>query len=64
MNIPANNPAIRQGQFLWMDERTKREYLSILKQRISDGYYFSERVISRIVDELAPVINETVERDA
>ena len=44
-----------------MDDTAKKKYISIIKKRISDGYYFSEKVISQVVDEIAPVINDTVE---
>ncbi len=63
MKAPLRNPALRQGQFLWMDESTKKNYISRLKERIEKGYYFSDKVITRIVDEIAPVINDTIEHD-
>ncbi len=63
MKAPPKNPAIRQGRFIWMDESTKKNYLSTLKKRIEEGYYFSDNVITRIVDEIAPVINDTIEHD-
>ncbi len=63
MKAPPKNPALRQGQFLWMDESTKRDYISRLKRRIEDGYYFSDKVITRIVDEIAPVLNDTIDHD-
>ena len=61
METPSRNPSIRQGRFQWMDDTAKKKYISIIKKRISDGYYFSEKVISQVVDEIAPVINDTVE---
>jgi len=63
MNAPQRNPAIRQGQFLWMDEPAKRSYLSSLKKKIEEGYYHSEKVISRIVEEIAPVVDDIVDND-
>ncbi len=60
MKAPERNPALRQGQFQWMDEPDKKGYLSKLKKRIDEGFYFSDKVISRIVEEIAPVLNETV----
>ena len=54
------NPALRQGQFQWMDEPAKKSYLTKLKKKIDDGFYFSDKVIWRIVDEIAPVLNEAV----
>lgn len=63
MNASQRNPALRQGQFLWMDDPTKRSYLSSLKKKIEEGYYSSEKVISRIVEEIAPVIDDVVDTD-
>ena len=61
MKTITRNPAIRQGQFLWMDSECKENYLKNLKQKISDGFYFSDRVISKIVEEIAPALEDTVE---
>ena len=58
MNSPQPNPAVRKGQFLWRDQPSQIKYLTALKKRISDGYYFNEQVFSRIADEIAPVIEE------
>lgn len=63
METPSRNPSIRRGRFQWMDDAAKKKYLSIIKQRISDGYYFSEKVMTQVVEEIAPVINDTVEQD-
>ena len=63
MDAPQKNPAIRQGQFLGMDKPAQRNYLSSLKKKIEDGYYFSEKVISRIVEEIDPVMNDVVDHD-
>ncbi len=63
MNAPQKNPAIRQGQFLWMDKTGQKHYLSSLKKKIEEGYYYSEKVISRIVEEIAPVMNDIVDQD-
>lgn len=64
MNIPQRNPAIRQGQFLWMDESARKKYLSSLKKKIEEGYFYSEKVVSRIVEEIAPVIHDVIDQDA
>ncbi len=63
METPYRNPSIRRGRFHWMDDAAKKQYISIIKKRISDGYYFSEKIITQVVDEIAPVINDTVEQD-
>jgi hypothetical protein len=57
------NPAVRKGQFLWMEPSAKETYLKKLKQRISDGYYFSEQIFTKIVDELTPVLEEIALRE-
>lgn len=63
MKALERNPALRQGQFQWMDEPEKKNYLTRLKKKIDDGFYFSDKVISCIVDEIAPVLNETVTQE-
>ena len=63
MKIPPSNPSVKQGRFLWMDDSAKKKFISIIKKRITDGYYFSEKVITQVVDEIAPVLNDTVEQD-
>ena len=63
MEQAARNPSLRQGRFFGMDEETKKKYISMIKRRISDGYYFSEKVMTYVVDEIAPVLNESIEDD-
>lgn len=63
MKTPTRNPAMRQGKFLWMNEQSKKNYISLVKKRIADGYYFSEKIIIRIVDDIAPVFDDTVEHN-
>lgn len=53
------NP-IKRGRFLWMESSAKEEYVASLKKKIESGYYFSESILVKIVDELAPVMSETV----
>ena len=54
------NPNVRKGQFLWKDESEKQGYLEKLTRRISEGYYFSDKVLTDIVDELAPAFNDNM----
>jgi len=61
MKTITRNPSLRQGQFLWMDRDSKEHYLENLKRKISDGFYFSDTVISKIVEEIAPAIEECAE---
>jgi hypothetical protein len=63
MEQASRNPSLRQGRFFGMDEDTKKKYISMIKRRISDGYYFSEKVMTYVVDEIAPVLNESIEDD-
>lgn len=58
MNLHELNPAIRKGQFLWMEPASRSQYLQNLKNKIAAGYYYSDKVISQVVDELAPVIDD------
>ena len=58
------NPNIRKGQFLWKDESEQRGYIEKLTRRISEGYYFSDKVLTDIVDELAPVFNDNLSQGA
>jgi hypothetical protein len=54
------NPNLRKGQFLWRDEPERSRYIEKLSRRIADGFYFSDDILSQIVEELAPVFNETL----
>lgn len=55
------NPQIKKGQFLWKDELSKQKYLNSLKKKIAEGFYFSDKVISRVVEEIAPAFDEVIE---
>ncbi|NLD99628.1 MAG: hypothetical protein GX640_07115 [Fibrobacter sp.] len=50
----------RRGQFLWMNGPDKERYLRCLKKKISEGYFNSELILNKIVEEIAPVLAETV----
>jgi hypothetical protein len=47
-----------------MDEKSRKSYLSKLAKKISEGYFYSETILSKVVDELAPVFDDTVSYDA
>jgi hypothetical protein len=49
---------VRQGRFLWMSETAQRDYLVTLKQKISEGFFFSEAILSKISEDLAPTYVE------
>ncbi len=55
--------SIRKGRFLWMEGQAKEEYILSIKRRIESGYYFSESILVKIVDELAPVMAEAVNQE-
>ena len=52
---------VRQGRFLWMDEEDRHRYISDLKEKIARGYYFSDTILGKVVEEIAPVIDESIE---
>ena len=52
------NPNIRKGQFLWKEESEQRKFVKELSRKISEGYYYSDKVLTEIVDELAPVFGD------
>ena len=54
------NPNIRKGQFLWKSENEQSKYVEKLSRKISEGYYFSSKVIDELVEELAPAFNDNI----
>lgn len=44
-----------------MDEGLKREYLKDLRRRIEDGYFFRDGIMTKIVDDIAPVMNDCID---
>ncbi|NLL14731.1 MAG: hypothetical protein GX267_15110 [Fibrobacter sp.] len=52
--------SIKKGRFLWMESPAKEKYVASLKKKVESGYYFSELILTKIVDELAPIISEIV----
>lgn len=56
-----DNSHIKKGQFLWKDEKSQKKYLALLKDKIANEYFYSDRVISRIVEQIAPVFSEIAE---
>ncbi len=63
MDVRTVSPKIRSGRFLWMDDKSKKRYLTVLNKKIADGFYTSDRILSRIVDEMAPVFNDFLDGD-
>jgi hypothetical protein len=58
MYIDIENPNIRKGRFLWMDPIARRRYIEDLKRRIDSGYFFTDAIAEKVVEELAPVFND------
>lgn len=58
MATRTTNSTNRKGQFLWREPAAQQHYISTLKKRIAENYYFEERVFSHIADEIAPVLDE------
>jgi hypothetical protein len=55
-----DNPNLRRGQFIWRDEASQKRYVESITGRIQAGYYSSDKVLSKIVEELAPALSESV----
>lgn len=55
--------AVRKGQFLWRDEESRTRYLDALRARIAEGFFFGDSVLTGIVEELAPVLNDVTQRE-
>ena len=53
----------RKGQFLWKEPEAQQTYLQIIRKRIADGYYFSDTIFSKVVDEIAPVLEDITSRE-
>ena len=61
---PPHTPSgVRKGKFQWMNEESKQRFLEQLSERIAAGYYFSDPIIAKVVDEIAPVIEDSIDDD-
>jgi hypothetical protein len=58
MDTGKQNTANRKGQFLWMEPSARTSYLQTLKKKISDGFYYSESVLSKVAEDLTPILEE------
>jgi hypothetical protein len=47
-----------------MDEKSRNKYLSVLSKKISEGYFSSEMILTKVVDEIAPVFDDSIRFDA
>ena len=64
MRVIRENPNIRKGRFLWADAKEQKTFLFQLKSKIEEGYYDSDKVIGKIVEELAPVFETSIDESA
>ncbi|MBD3420570.1 MAG: hypothetical protein GF398_10680 [Chitinivibrionales bacterium] len=55
---------IRKGRFINLDEDSQQSYLNELSRKIENGYYFSDRIMEKIVDEIAPVFQDHLEHES
>ena len=46
-----------------MEPSKRSRYLEELSRKIADGYFASDEILNKVVDELAPVFHESVECD-
>jgi hypothetical protein len=56
-----DSPNVRKGRFLWMESGERDRFVSDLKFKISQGYYYSEMIFGKIAEDLAPVMAEAVD---
>jgi hypothetical protein len=53
-----DSPNFHKGRFLWMDPLEQKKFLEILRTRIDSGYYYSDSILTKVADELTPVLSE------
>lgn len=56
-----DSPNVRKGRFLWMESSERDRFVSDLKFKIAQGYYYSEIIFGKIAEDIAPVMAEAVE---
>jgi hypothetical protein len=56
------NPVMgkRLGKFLWREKAEQENLLSDYRKKISHGFYSSELVLFSILDEITPILSESV----
>jgi hypothetical protein len=52
---------VRKGRFMWMEPPAQREYLQTLSKKISSGYFYSDKIITEIVEDIAPIIDDSLD---
>jgi hypothetical protein len=46
-----------------MPESSRRDYLASLRRKIEEGYFFSEPILSRLAEDLAPAYSDSINAD-
>ncbi|MDG5814547.1 hypothetical protein QA601_05640 [Chitinispirillales bacterium ANBcel5] len=55
---------VRKGRFLWMEPIEQHKYLGELRTKIEAGHFYSDLVIGKIVEEIAPVFSDSSDLDS
>ena len=50
----------RLGKFLWLKKAEQSDYISECRKRISQGFYSSDMVLFSILDEVSPILSESI----
>jgi hypothetical protein len=64
MKAAIDSPNIRKGRFLWMEPDSRAKYLQELSHKIMEGYFTSESILDKVVEEIAPAFGESLESKA
>ena len=46
-----------------MDQKARKRYLAALNKKIAEGYFSSDQILVRLVEEMAPVFNDFLDDD-
>jgi hypothetical protein len=49
-----------KGQFLFLESTARRKYVSALRLKIRQGYFTSDDVLTKLVEEIAPAFNDSI----
>jgi hypothetical protein len=51
-----------RGQFLWLPDEARRQYVEKLKKRIQDNFYSADDIVSAVCEKLAPAFDDEIEK--
>ncbi len=54
---------IKKGRFIWREKDEQQAYIKDFENKIESRYYFSEEVLTGIVERIAPMIGEAMDPD-